>query len=148
MNEEMQYVIFSLGREEYAVEILSVQEIIRPTEITRVPKAPPFVKGVSNLRGSIIPIIDSHTRLGLSEGIQKAETNRVIICRNEDTPIGLTVDYVSEVLSLSADNIEIPQVMNHLDKHFIKGIGKVDDRLLIILDLKNVLDIGMNIQKE
>ena len=148
MNEEMQYVVFSLGNEEYAVEILSVQEIIRPTEITRVPKAPPFVTGVSNLRGSIIPIIDSHQRLSLSESMQKADTNRIIICKIEDTPIGLTVDHVSEVLSLPADNIEIPQVMNHLDKHFIKGIGKVDERLLIILDLKNVLDIGLNIQKE
>jgi purine-binding chemotaxis protein CheW len=145
LSEEKQFVAFTLGEEEYAVDILSVQEIIRLADITRVPKAPSFVRGVSNLRGNIIPIIDSHLRLNLPAD---ESAKGIIIFRFEDAPIGMTVDNVTEVLSLNQENIETPEIMNNIDKHFIKGIGKIDERLLIILDLKNVLDIGINLKKE
>ena len=148
MNEDMQFVVFSLGKEEYAVDILSVQEIIRSAEITRVPKAPAFVQGVSNLRGNIIPIIDSHLRLNLPSNEDEAGVKRIIVFKLDESPIGMTVDHVTEVLSLSDENIETPQVMNNIDKHFIKGIGKINDRLLIIMDLKNILDIGIYQKKE
>ena len=143
MNEEIQFVAFSLGNEEYAVDILSVQEIIRSAEITRVPKAPPFVRGVSNLRGNIIPIVDSHLRLNLPADGNEGGVKRIIVFRLDESPIGMTVDHVTEVLSLTGENIETPQAMNNIDKNFIKGIGKTGDRLLIILELKNVLNIGI-----
>ncbi len=148
MNEEMQFVAFTLGNEEYAVDILSVQEIIRSADITRVPKAPDYVRGVSNLRGNIIPIIDSHLRLNLPSKNDSSGINRIIVFRLEDSTIGMTVDSVTEVLSLDPENIEVPQVMSNIDKHFIKGIGKIDERLLIILDLQNLLEICLYQKKE
>jgi len=144
MGEEKQFVAFMLGNEEYAVEILAVQEIIRWSKITRVPKAPNYVKGVINLRGTVIPVIDSHIRFNLLEQVV-TDTTRVIVFKNEDTVIGLTVDLVTEVLSLNLDNIENPQTTRGVENQFINGIGKVNERLLIILDLTKVLQIGNSI---
>lgn len=140
MGENKQYVAFMLGEEEYAVEILSVQEIIRWSKVTRVPKAPEYVKGVINLRGTVIPVIDSHIRFNLP-GQFITETTRVIVFRHEDAIIGLTVDLVTEVLSLDEEEIEITQTVSGVDNVFIKGIGKLKERLLIILDLSRVLDL-------
>ncbi len=142
-QQEVQLVAFKLEGEEYAVDILSVQEIIRWTQITRVPKAPVFVKGVINLRGTVIPIVDSRERFGLPDQ-EVTDTTRIIVCRLEDAPIGLTVDCVTEVLRISNEQIEKPQVVNGIDNQYIKGIGKIDGRLLIILDLTRVLDIDLH----
>lgn len=142
MGEVKQYVAFMLGNEEYAVEILAVQEIIRWSKVTRVPKAPNYVKGVINLRGTVIPVIDSHIRFNLLEQVV-TDTTRVIVFRHEDSVIGLTVDLVTEVLSLDQDSIEKAQTTRGADNNFISGIGKLNERLLIILDLSKVLDLGI-----
>lgn len=142
MGEVKQYVAFMLGNEEYAVEILAVQEIIRWSKVTRVPKAPNYVKGVINLRGTVIPVVDSHMRFNLLEQVV-TDTTRVIVFRHEDSVIGFTVDLVTEVLSLDQDTIEKTQTSKGVDNDFISGIGKLDERLLIILDLSKVLDLGI-----
>ncbi len=146
-TDEKQYVAFELAHEEYAVDILSVREIIRRTDITRVPKAPPFVKGVINLRGTIIPVIDSHLRFKLHPE-EITDNSRIVVFNMDDITIGMTVDYVTEVLRLSEDQIEKQHSVNSIDNLFIKGIGKVEDRLLIILNLEKVLDLGTQQAKE
>lgn len=147
MSEDMQLVAFKLGNEEYAVSILCVQEIIRWSRITRVPKAPAFCKGVINLRGTVIPVIDSHLRFNMGEQ-EITDTSRIIIFKLEDAAIGLTVDTVTEVVTLTADQIERPQDAKTVDNEYINGIGKIGDRLLIILDLAKVLDLGIQQMKE
>lgn len=138
---ENQFVALKLGNEEYAVDILAVQEIIRWTYITRVPKAPFFVQGVINLRGNVIPIINSHLRLDLS-AMEITDFSRIIIFRLEDVVIGCTVDQVIEVITLNNELIEKPQTVDEVDNKFIKGVGKIGERLLMILDLDKMFDLG------
>ncbi|MDX9871948.1 MAG: chemotaxis protein CheW [Clostridia bacterium] len=137
-----QYVAFKLDSNEYAVEILAVQEIIRWSNITRVPRAPEYIKGVINLRGAIIPIVDSHLRFELA-GQEVTDDTRIIVFRYDDTIIGLTVDLVTEVLSLPQQSIEKHQSIHGAENQFISGIGKLEERLLIILDLAKVLELGV-----
>lgn len=142
MGEVKQYVAFMLGQEEYAVEILTVQEIIRWTESTRVPKAPDYIKGVINLRGTVIPVIDSHRCFNLAEQVV-TDSSRIIVFHLEDTVIGMTVDMVTEVISIDGQNIEQSHNTRSISNHFMSGIGKVGDRLLIILDPARVLEMVM-----
>jgi purine-binding chemotaxis protein CheW len=139
---ENQFVALKLGNEEYAVDILAVQEIIRCVKITRVPKAPFFVQGIINLRGNVIPVINSHLRMGVPE-TDTTNSSRIIVFRQDDIVIGFNVDQVVEVLTLSEDQIEKPQSLDVVNNQFIKGIGKIDNRLIIILDLNKILDIGI-----
>lgn len=147
MNDSMQFVAFQLGNIEYAVDILSVQEIIRWSRITRIPRAPAFYKGVINLRGTVVPVVDSYIRFNLGKQ-EITNASRIIVCKQDDNVIGLTVDNVTEVVTLSADQIEKPQAANGADNQFIKGIGKIGNRLLIIMDLGAVLDLGIHNAKE
>jgi len=137
--ELLQLVTFSIGGEEFGVDILKVQEIIRMLDITRVPKAPDFVEGVINLRGKVIPIIDLRKRFGLaSKGHDK--NTRIIVIDINDMIVGYIVDSVSEVLRIPADTVEPPPpVVAGLDSEYISGVGKLDDRLLIFLDLDRLL---------
>jgi purine-binding chemotaxis protein CheW len=137
--ELLQLVTFSIGGEEFGVDILKVQEIIRMLDITRVPKAPEFVEGVINLRGKVIPIIDLRKRFGLvSKGHDK--NTRIIVIDINDMIVGYIVDSVSEVLRIPADTVEPPPpVVAGLDSEYISGVGKLDDRLLIFLDLDRLL---------
>jgi len=146
-QDDAQYVAFNLGKEEYAVDILAVQEIIRWTNITRVPKAPSFVKGVINLRGIVIPVVDSHIRFNMPPQ-EVTDDSRIIVFKWEDSLVGMTIDYVTEVLKIPNKQIERPQAVNGIDNQYIKGIGKVNGRLLIILDLAKVLDFGNHDGKE
>jgi|SRR3972149_2097086 len=135
----LQLVSFNLGDEEYGVEILKVQEINRMVHITRVPKAPHFVEGVINLRGKVIPIVDLRKRFGLPEKAPDRNT-RIIVVETTGKTVGLIVDGVSEVLRLSSDTIEPPPPMvAGVDAEYIWGVGKLEDRLLILLDLGKVL---------
>lgn len=147
MNDDKQFVAFQLGNEEYAADILSVQEIIRWSHITRIPGAPSFCKGVINLRGAVIPVIDSYVRFNLGE--QKVtNASRIIVFKKEENTIGMTVDNVTEVVTLGASQIEKSQAAKNADDQFIREIGKLGDRLLIILDLDKVLDLGIQNTKE
>lgn len=136
----LQLVIFQLGVEEFGVEIMQVQEIIRMPDITRIPQSPEYVEGVINLRGKIIVVINLDTRFGL-EFKELDDNSRIIIVEVGDSVVGMIVDSVSEVLRLPAANVEpAPEIIKakiHAD--YLKGVGKLDDRLLILLDLEKVL---------
>ena len=136
----LQLVTFRIGEEEFGVDILRVQEIIRIMEITRVPKAPDFVEGVINLRGKVIPIIDLRKRFGL-EVKEHDKHTRIIVIEMNNMIVGFVVDAVSEVLRIPADTVEPPPpaVMGGIDSEYISGVGKLEDRLLILLDLDKLL---------
>lgn len=139
-NEILQLVTFRLGNEEYSLDILSVQEIIRHMELTRVPKAPQFVDGVINLRGRVIPVLDLRKRFGLSAD-ENTEDTRIIVVDISDKTVGFKVDAVSEVLRLPADTVEPPpSIVTDVDSEYIKGVGKIDGRLIILLDVTKILN--------
>ena len=135
----LQLVTFTIGEEEFGVNILQVQEIIRMLDITKVPKAPEFVEGVINLRGKVIPIIDLRKRFGMSPKVRD-KSSRIIVVELDNTVVGFIVDAVLEVLRLPAATVEPPPpAVAGLDAEYISGVGKLDDRLLILLDLNRLL---------
>lgn len=140
MNEGtiLQLVTFKLGTEEFGVDILKVQEINKMMNITRIPNAPAFIEGVINLRGKIIPIVDLRKRLGFNgQGYDKS--TRIIVVELEGLVLGFIVDSVSEVLRIPGNTIEPPPSMvSGIESEYIEGVGKLDDRLLILLELKKV----------
>jgi purine-binding chemotaxis protein CheW len=136
---QLHLVTFQLGREEYGVEIASVQEIIRATDITPVPGAPSHVSGVINLRGKIIPVVDLRRRFGL-ETTGTSESQRIIVVELGEKRIGMLVDSVSQVIKVPAGVVEeMPEEATSIDENFIRGVGKLDNRLIIILDLNKSL---------
>jgi len=138
-GEMLQVVSFKLGAEEFAVDILLVQEINRIVDITPVPKAPTFVEGVINLRGKIVPILDLRKRFGFPDA-DTTDQSRIIVVDVQDRVLGLVVDSVSEVLQIPAHILEPPpSLVAGVSASYIKGVGKIEDRLLILLDLGKVL---------
>lgn len=138
-DDLLQLVTFSIGSEEFGVDILKVIEIIRMMEITKVPKAPVFVEGVINLRGLVIPIIDLRRRFGLQDKDDDSDT-RIIVIEINGMSVGFVVDSVSEVLRIPVSTVEpAPPVVAGLDSDYISGVGKLEDRLLILLDLDKLL---------
>ncbi len=143
-GEVLQLVGFTVDNEEFGVEILKVQEIIRMVDITRVPNAPEFVEGVINLRGKVIPVIDFRKRFhlyGVVEDNRKAQ--RIVVVALAGITIGLVVDRVSQVIKLGLDQIaETPGSVKGYDSESISGIGKLGERLLILLDLEKLFGQG------
>ncbi len=138
-GERVQVVSFRLGTEEYGVDIAQVQEIIRMVEITHVPRAPRFMEGVINLRGQLIPIIDLRTRFGMSR-IDATKSSRIVVTDIGTKRVGMIVDSVSEVLNIPIENIEdAPEMIAGIGTEYIQGVGKVGDRLIIMLDLTMVI---------
>lgn len=138
-DELLQLVTFSTGDEEFGVDILKVQEIILPMAITKVPKAPEFVEGVINLRGKVIPVIDLRRRFGLKPKEQDKYT-RIIVIEINQMIVGFVVDSISEVLRIPASTVEpTPPVVAGIESEYISGVGKLEDRLLILLDLDRLL---------
>lgn len=137
----LQLVTFGVGDEEFAVPILSVQEINRMMEITRVPQSPPFVEGVINLRGKIIPVVDLREKFGM-EKTEQTKDHRIIVVEVRNRVIGFTVDRVSEVLRISRDVVDTaPQMVTGVDTDYVDGVGKLEDRLLILLSLGRLFAI-------
>jgi purine-binding chemotaxis protein CheW len=135
----LQLVTFNISEEEFGVDILKVQEIIRTMEITKVPRAPEFVEGVINLRGKVIPILDLRRRFGMQARPHDKQT-RIIVIELGSMIVGFVVDGVSEVLRISASTVEPPPaVVSGLESEYISGVGKLEDRLLILLDLNKLL---------
>jgi purine-binding chemotaxis protein CheW len=138
-EEVLQFVTFTLNDEEYAVDILNVQEINRITEITKVPNSPDYVEGVINLRGKVIPVINLRKKFGFEEK-PTDDTSRIIIMEIHGITNGLIVDSVSEVLRIPASIIEpAPPMTSDLNAKFIKGIAKLEDRLIILVDIERLL---------
>ncbi|MFH1460344.1 MAG: chemotaxis protein CheW [Candidatus Omnitrophota bacterium] len=138
--QEKQLVVFNIGEEEFGVEINQVREIVKMIAITRMPKAPKFIEGVVNLRGQIITVIDLACRLDLPS-MGKTDSTRIMVVEVGDSTVGMIVDSVSEVIRLSADDIEdTPSLINtEVQERYLRGVGKIKDRLLILLDLNAVL---------
>lgn len=137
------YLSFLLGSEFYGIDILKVQEIIGVMPITRVPRTPDFVRGVINLRGRVIPVIDLRLKFGMSAAEHTARTCVIVvqIFRNDATfTTGLIVDEVSEVLDIRPDQIaDPPSFGDNVDTDYILGIGKCGDKVLLLLDIDLVL---------
>lgn len=141
-NSEVQLVVFKLGREEYSVSILQVQEIKRITDITRVPHTPDYIKGVINLRGSVLPVIDLKKRLNLPQQVVTEDT-RIIIVKVDELSVGMIVDAVSEVMTINQENIDSPDVVaGSVAASYLSGVGKLENRLLILLNLEEIIGIG------
>jgi purine-binding chemotaxis protein CheW len=138
---ERQLVVFDLGGEHFGVDIVAVDGIVDMMEITRVPQSPDFVEGVTNLRGSILPVIDLRKRLKLPV-LDRTKETRIVVVNMDGLKVGMVVDAVSEVLTISDDVIEPPPPsITSVDTAFITGIAKVAPRLIILLDLVKVLSI-------
>lgn len=137
-----QLVVFELGGEEFGVEIMNVQEIIRMPEMTQIPQSPDFVEGVINLRGRIIVVVNLSKRFNLHSRVAD-ENSRIIVVEIGKTVVGMIVDSVNEVLRIPKSSVEpAPElVMSKVSKNYLKGVGKVDKRLLILLDLARVLTV-------
>ncbi len=135
----VQVVSFRLGNEEYGVDIAQVQEIIRTVEITHVPRASHFMEGVINLRGQLIPIIDLRTRFAMPRA-EHTKSTRIVVTEFGNKRVGIVVDSVSEVLNIPIEQVEnAPEMIAGVGTDYIQGVGKVNDRLVILLDLAMVI---------
>jgi len=134
---------FFLAREEYGVDVRLVQEIIRVTEITQVPRAPEFIKGVINLRGRIIPVVDLKRKLGLGS-VEATRQARIVVVQMRERLIGLLVDGASQVLRVPVSSIEpAPEEVVEVDAHYIRGVAKLEARLIILADLHRILSVEL-----
>jgi len=140
-----QLISFMIGKEEYGLEILTVKEVIRIREITRIPKAPVFVKGIINLRGDVIPIIDLREKFGLE--IQEYTTmTRVIIVEVDGKSIGMVVDSVSQVIRIEKDQVEPPPpLIGGISAEYLRGVGKIGEKLIIMLNIDKILTVDEKI---
>lgn len=146
MADEIQMVVFNLKTGnivgEYGVPITQVQEIIRLTSPTKLPQVPVFVEGIINLRGNVIPIIDLKKRFNLATSDYTDDT-RIIVVEIEGQTVGIIVDEVAEVLRLPVSSIEPPPALvGGITAEYLTGVGKFDDRLLIMLDMTRILTEG------
>ncbi len=136
-----QLVLFNIGSQEFGVDIMNVQEISRMVEITKVPGAPRYVEGVKKLRDRAIPIVDLRKRLNL-EPKEYNNNSRIVVVDIGGDIVGMAVDSVSGVLRLAPDSVETPpEGSTGIDAEYIKGVAKVEDRLLILLELSKVVDM-------
>ncbi|WP_163971241.1 chemotaxis protein CheW [Oceanobacillus halotolerans] len=139
MTNDKKVIVFQLKDEEYAVSVQQVGSIERMQPITRVPQTADFVKGVINLRGVVTPIIDLRARFGI-EASEMSESTRIIIVYLDDMEVGLIVDAANDVIDIPEDAIEpAPEVVGTVDADYIDGVAKLDNRLLILLNLPKVL---------
>lgn len=141
-----EYLTFRLGAEEYGIDILKVQEIRGYDTVTQIANAPEFIKGVTNLRGTIVPIIDLRIKFNLGR-VEYDQFTVVIILNLSDRVVGIVVDSVSDVLSLSGDQIRpAPEFGSAVDTRYVTGIGSLDSRMLILVDIERLMsgaDMGL-----
>ena len=139
--KEIQLVIFRIGKEEFGAEISSVLEISRVLEITHLPQAPGFIEGVVNLRGKVVAVVDLHRQFGLASPEARPKTARIIVVEIQKETIGFLVDEVPEVLRIPETQLEpTPElIQSRIKKDYIKGVGKLGSRLVILLDLNQIL---------
>lgn len=149
MAEDIKVIVFKLGTEEYGIEVDKVQTIERMMPITRVPKTYAFIKGVINLRGVVIPVIDLRGRFGLEES-EYTDQTRVIIVNVNEMEVGFIVDSANDVIDLNRDSIDTPpEVVGGIKAKYLDGVAKIgDDRLLIMLNLAEVLNKSEIVQLE
>ncbi len=138
-NSELKVLIFNINGEYYATDIKEVERILGYEETTRLPDSPDFVQGLINYEGGILPIISLTTRFNLGEHVSKQES-KIIVTKHDDEMYGIIVDVVSEVRDINADDIEeTPKVVSGISRRYIKGLIKLDNRIIIFLNLANIL---------
>jgi purine-binding chemotaxis protein CheW len=138
-----EFLCFRVSDEIYGIDIMEIKEIIKPRAVTEVPRVPAFVSGILSLRGVIIPIIDMRIRLGLPRSGQSGK-ERIVVVKNKNALSGLLVDEVIQVVRVKTDTFEeAPAVMDGIDRDFICGIGRSDERLIILVNVQNVADIDL-----
>lgn len=141
-DQTCQYVSFVLQGEEYGVPILHVKEIIRYETLTHIPQSPPFVDGVLNLRGQVIPVINLREKFNLDR-CEHDKSTRIIVVEMDKRVVGMVVDEVSEVLQINANQISPPPPMGTtLDTAFIYGMGKINDQLIILLTVDKIISLN------
>ena len=134
-----EYLTFALGEEEYGVEILKVQEIRGYDTVTRLPDAPDYIKGVINLRGTIVPVIDMRLKFRLARVEYNALTVMIVL-NIANRVVGMVVDSVSDVVRLSGEQIRaVPEIAATIERQFLTGIGTMDERMLILLDIERLM---------
>lgn len=137
--ENREFLVFSLGEEEYAIDILKVQEIRGYENVTRIANAPDFIKGVTNLRGVIVPIVDLRIKFHL-ESVEYGGQTVVIVVNVADRVVGIVVDGVSDVMTLTPEQIKpAPEFGVTLSSDFLSGLGSLDDRMLVLVDIDKLL---------
>ncbi|OGU05573.1 MAG: chemotaxis protein CheW [Geobacteraceae bacterium GWC2_58_44] len=142
-DASVELLCFRVATEEYAISIMDIKEIIKPREVTEVPRVPSFVRGILSLRGNIIPIFDMRVRLGLP-GATASERERVVVVKRQGGFCGVLVDEVVQVVRIAEAGIEPPPVvLEGIDRDFVQGIGRVGGRMLILLDMEKVLDVSL-----
>jgi len=142
MSNDLHIVGFKVGTETFGVPITCVHEIVRVPEITNVPDSPEFVEGVINLRGKIVSVVDLRKRFGETQ-IDPHKKNRVIVVESDNKLVGLIVDAASEVLRIPKADIEPPpSVLQNAESSYVTGVGKLQNRLIILVDLQRVLQRG------
>jgi purine-binding chemotaxis protein CheW len=142
MAKDLQMVGFRIGKETFGVAINLVHEIVRVPEITAVPDAPDYIEGVINLRGKIVSIVDLRKRFGETR-IEPSRKNRILVAEIENKMIGLIVDAASEVIRLQQTDIEAPpEVFEESEVKYVTGVGKLNGRLVILIDLTKILQKG------
>lgn len=140
ISDQNEYLSFTLGEEEYAIDILKVQEIRGYDTVTTIANTPDFIKGVINLRGIVVPILDMRIKFKL-DNVTYNETTVVIILNIGERVIGMVVDGVSDVINLSNEQIKpAPEFSSLIDTQYLKGLGTVDDRMLILLSIDDLLN--------
>jgi len=140
---QLQLVTFDVAGEEFAVDILAVREINRMMSLTRVPNCPPEVEGVINLRGKIIPVIDLRRRFGMDQ-TEHSQDSRIVVVEVNERVVGFIVDRVHEVLRIEKSIVEpAPEMVCSIDSDFIAGVGKLQDRLVILLDVAKLFADGV-----
>lgn len=141
-EKKIELLAFKLSNEEYVLDINRIKEIIRPVEITRVPRVPLYIKGIISLRGVIVPVYNLKNRLGLSEANEFSNDSqkRILIVNFDEEFIGIIVDAVTGVVKINEDIIEpTPQIIKGVDAEYLKGVARTNNRLLILLNLDRVL---------
>jgi purine-binding chemotaxis protein CheW len=139
-----EYLCFRVAHEEYAISIMAIKEIVKPRDVTEVPRMPAFISGVISLRGVIIPVMDMRLRLSLPVSDATGK-ERIIVLRRDSGFCGVLVDEVVQVARIKKSDLEgPPAVLDGIDRDFVTGLGHFDNRMLILLNLSTILDIGIH----
>ena len=137
-DELLQIVTFQVGKESFGLDILKVHEIIRFQPLTRIPSQPPYVEGVLNLRGKIVPVVSLRQRIGLDKQ-EAGKTTKIVVASVKKEVLGFVVDSVSEVLRIRSSTVEPAPRLGEVRQKYVSGVGKVDSQLLLLLDLDVLL---------